>query len=348
MEKLGGIFFCNCILPNNEMECWRHFVLACRVLSSKSITREQIQLGDALLIQFCRRTEHLFGKESITPNMHLHCHLSDCINDYGPLHGFWLYAFERYNGILGSMPNNNRSIEIQLMGRFLWESEVLSSSFPDAFFDEFSPLFPKHKTAGSVADTLSAVSCDSIPLPLAMSPMKCEITFPNHCTRHVLTSNQKHNLVELYTDLNSISRSELEVCDVYMKYSSVLVNGKQLGSHGNRTMSSSIVMVKWDSGLFGNRGTSTCRAARIEFICKHAITVNELSKTNTLVSLSWYKMHPKSEEYGKPTTIWYYDLFEADNIYSLIPIQFIMSRCVSLVDKLDGESVLFVCPCIDF
>ena len=59
-------------------------------------------LGDALLLHFCRRTERIFG----TPNMHMHCHLRSYIKDYGPLHGFWCYSFERYNGILGSMPNN--------------------------------------------------------------------------------------------------------------------------------------------------------------------------------------------------------------------------------------------------
>ena len=144
------------ILPGDILECWRHFVLACRVLSTKCISQDQIKLGDALLIQFCRRTERLFGTAAITPNMHMHCHLSACISDYGPLHGFWLYAFERYNGILGSMPNNNRSIEIQLMGRFLRESEVLSSSFPGGdFADDFLPLFPKHKTTGSVMETLT-------------------------------------------------------------------------------------------------------------------------------------------------------------------------------------------------
>lgn len=337
------------ILPDNEMKCWRYFVQACRVLQSKCITQEQIQLGNTFLIKFCRRTEHLFGKESVTPNMHMHCHLAACISDYGPLHGFWLFAFERYNGILGSMPNNNRSIEVQLMGRFLRESEVLSSSFPCDFFEEFAPLFPEYKTAGSVADTLSG---DSIPVPLTsfVEVPRHEITFPKHFTNRVLTSSQKHNLVELYTELYSISRSALEMCDVYRKYCSVLINGKQLGSHGNRTMSSSVVMVKWDSGLFGDGGSESpnCRAARVEFTCKHVITVNEVSKTVTLVSLSWYKMHPKSGVCGKPATIWYYDLFEPDNIYTLVPIQFIISRCVSLIDKLDGESVLFVCPCVDF
>lgn len=106
------------ILSNDIFECWRHFVLACRILCSRQLNIDQIMLGDALLLRFCRRTERIFGWQCVTPNMHLHCHLRSCIVDYGPLQGFWCYAFERYNGILGSMPNNNRSIEIQLASRF--------------------------------------------------------------------------------------------------------------------------------------------------------------------------------------------------------------------------------------
>ena len=34
----------------------------------------------------------------ITPNMHLHCHLKQSLLDYGPIHNFWLFSFERHNG----------------------------------------------------------------------------------------------------------------------------------------------------------------------------------------------------------------------------------------------------------
>ena len=70
-------------------------------------------------MQFCRRSERLYGPNIVTPNMHMHAHLASCILDYGPIHGFWLFAFERYNGVLGSFPNNNRSIEVQLIERYI-------------------------------------------------------------------------------------------------------------------------------------------------------------------------------------------------------------------------------------
>ena len=70
--------------------------------------------------------------------------------------------------------------------------------------------------------------------------------------------------------------------------------------------------------------------------------------THLLVSVSWFIYHPKNGDFGKPTTVWYYDIFESSGIYDLLPIQFIQGRSISLVDKLDGESVLFVLVCHDY
>jgi hypothetical protein len=60
-----------------------------------------INLADILLLQFCRKVQHLYGNSSITPNMHMHAHLKDIILDYGPVQEFWCFSFERFNGILG-------------------------------------------------------------------------------------------------------------------------------------------------------------------------------------------------------------------------------------------------------
>ena len=67
------------ILPQEHYSCWQAFVLSCYFL---------------------------YGNRAITPNMHLHCHIAECVKDFGPIYGFWLFSFERYNGILGSYPTN--------------------------------------------------------------------------------------------------------------------------------------------------------------------------------------------------------------------------------------------------
>ena len=38
------------------------------------------------------------------------------------LSSFWLFSFERYNGILGDQQTNNFSIEVQLINRFIQDN----------------------------------------------------------------------------------------------------------------------------------------------------------------------------------------------------------------------------------
>ena len=121
-------------------------------MCTKIITVENIKLGDAFLLQFCKRVERLFGKDSITPNMHLHNHLRECIEDFGPVHGFWCYPYERYNGLLGATPNNNRSVEAQFMKRILQENQAFSL-IPQQN-PEIASCFPSMHHTGSVADTM--------------------------------------------------------------------------------------------------------------------------------------------------------------------------------------------------
>ena len=76
------------ILINADMECWKHFVLACRLLCSKEITKESLQLASVLLVKFSQRCEKQYGEDIITPSMHMMCHLHECVLDFGPLHEF--------------------------------------------------------------------------------------------------------------------------------------------------------------------------------------------------------------------------------------------------------------------
>ena len=102
-------------ISDEVLECWRHFVLGCRCILKFNPTKRDVDLADALFLRFCTKFESIFGGERMTPNMHLHCHLKECIVDFGPLRNFWLFSFERYNGILENQKTNNANIEPQLM-----------------------------------------------------------------------------------------------------------------------------------------------------------------------------------------------------------------------------------------
>ena len=69
-------------------------------------------------------------------------HLKDCLIDFGPPHAFWCFVFERCNGILGFLHTNNKSIEIQVMKKFLMGQRlrIMSDSIDAAMKVLLPPL----------------------------------------------------------------------------------------------------------------------------------------------------------------------------------------------------------------
>ena len=113
------------ILPTNDYNCWKLYVKACRLVCSKAISIDAVNKCDENLIAFCACFQQLYGMELCTPNMHLHCHMKECLLDYGPGCSLWLFACERMNGFLGAVPTNHHSIEIQLMRKLCSTQQAL-------------------------------------------------------------------------------------------------------------------------------------------------------------------------------------------------------------------------------
>ena len=71
----------------------------------------------------------------------MHLHLKDSLSDYGPVYAFWCFAFERFNGVLGSYQTNNRQIEPQIMCKLLGERGIHNIPLPQ-MYNPFLQLLP--------------------------------------------------------------------------------------------------------------------------------------------------------------------------------------------------------------
>ena len=107
------------VLWDQHLHYWQSFVLACRLLCKPCITKTDLMLADCKLLHFVKEYEKINGELAVTPNMHLHLHLKECVQNYGSIYGFWLFSFESYNGVLGSYHTNNKTVEIQIMRKFM-------------------------------------------------------------------------------------------------------------------------------------------------------------------------------------------------------------------------------------
>ena len=96
-------------LPAEDYKLWLLFVKACRILTAPVITINSLSEAHSSLMQFCKKFELMYRQQEVTPNMHLHSHLINCVLDYGPVHNVWLFSFERFNGLLGDFKTNQKS-----------------------------------------------------------------------------------------------------------------------------------------------------------------------------------------------------------------------------------------------
>ena len=78
------------IVTDEHIECCRHIVLVCRILSS-CVSKENLIVVDVLFLQFCCRVTRMYGTEVLTSNICLHGHKCECIEDYMPVQGFFLF-----------------------------------------------------------------------------------------------------------------------------------------------------------------------------------------------------------------------------------------------------------------
>ena len=88
-------------LGHKDWKILVNFSQACSILVRRIVTLENLNIAHGHLIELLRLIEINYGKDSITPNLHLSLHLNECCRDYGPLYSFWCFSFERMNGILG-------------------------------------------------------------------------------------------------------------------------------------------------------------------------------------------------------------------------------------------------------
>ena len=345
------------ILADQHLECWRKFVLACRIICSRVITQTDIRMADMLFVEFCRTFERLYGEERVTPNMHLHGHICECVSDFGPIYSFWLFSFERYNGILGGLPSNKRDIETQFFSRFLREVQCLDSQIPENFRDEFSQEF------ASLLDPKDRGSLAQIPLKCLYPVMR-------------LSSRRSKYAVEDWTDLQYVTMKPLpkalamdrldlqylesmykalypqaatiETHVSYRKANFIYIGKEVFGSCSSRTRRSSTVLAYWHSTggdiMLFERMYLRPRPGIVEEYLMHVATIDGDPRVHIIARIKWYLPINNKDYYGNPVEVWSSELYDDSGPSKFMPVQRIKSKFVKLVIRKWGRNVLVVFP----
>lgn len=347
-----SLFALHGIIKDDDLNCWHTYVQACHLLITPMISIEAAERGHSLLMDFCTKFEALYGSNRVTPNMHLHTHLVDCIKDYGPVYSFWLFSFERYNGLLGSFRTNQRSVEVQLMRRFLTDMQIHDLQLPAEHVsrDELNFLLPS--TSGTLREINSLHDKQYFEIALALKTAHFPVELWTYVDIYkmggvtsfdLLPEAERDYLGACYRKMYPGVEYRSGISSAVYKYSQFNLSDEVFGSQGSRSKRSSYILAKW-CGRGTQIETNNLRPACVQYYFKHSVSVDGSFKSHFFAFVEWFKAHDSRHLLGGPTEIWCHDLFEPLGPASFLPVQRIESKFVAAVDKLSEETVLVVMP----
>lgn len=353
------------LLPDNHLEYWRKFVLACKIVCTRSLAKSNVKVAHKLLLSFCESVEKAFGQEAITPNMHLHAHLHKCLNDFGPVYAFWLFSFERENGILGAIPSNNRFVELQLMRKFLKTLHVVDIDCEESVIQNFGPDFKKIVSMidGKDRGTLAEMQMCQYESFFHMSSRNVDFCYFDWSIDAFITKGFSHSTlrnsfvndgdISFLKDLYAVIYANVEtfvVCNTCRSTDSVNFFGNLVGTKKGRSNRSSMITAHWvgENGhisSFENMNLKP-RPGQVEKIILHNVLIEGVSHVHCLARVKWFSPVNESLQnyYGKPIEIWKADVYEDEGPASFIPIQRIKSKFVHAYQNFQGVNGIVVIP----
>ena len=289
----------------------------------------------------------MYGPSIITPNMHLHGHLKECLEDYGPVYNFWLFSYEHYNGIFENFPTSTRSVEIQLMQRFIREFTLSSFCLPESFQADFNSILQSISTPvvqGSLKSTLHGVDYQQGSLQ-DLKDWSCntiEVKKPNSYHLSVFSQHQINEINSLFLTLYPhIPSDKISINSTFRKYSTLQYKGDRYLSYAYRSGSQKNACITLVQHCFD--GTPSVRPVEVNFFVDTSFCHQETISEHILVCVSWLREHPAKTEYGTPLEIWWKDLYQP-NMLSFIPIQCLIGNCAYMDIKHEEQTVLLICP----
>lgn len=266
-------------------------------------------------------------------------HLSQCLLDYGPVHSFWCFPFERYNGLLGAYHTNKKSIETQIMNKFI-KNQLIRAVSPSNNSNELLELLHVQTEAkGSIHDTV--VDNLNVFSLIALATLRvfgsCSYALSDYkeivCTippvnEKVFSNNKYEQLKMIYKQLYR-GKSITHFSQFYHQCRRIKFANEIIGSNNSKE---GVIMAYWpgSGNLLDNIDYTRYQVGIIQFFFKHFISFDNLSgrHEHLFCYVLWKHPHILNNNFGQSTTVTS-TFNEFEDSCCFMPVQRIVCRCAS-------------------
>ena len=337
-------------LTARKFKHWMKLVDACRILLKPSMTFNEVDNAHSYLVDFCKEYETIYGSTKITPNIHAHCHIRECILDYGGVYSTWLFGFERYNGILGSIATNRKgTFERTFTKRFLEQtgaSDYITTFIAPHINDEQKDFFLG--LANNISTTAGATRLNTIESYDTSEYIHNSVsvshatgseslppnTIPNFKTPPTtkLTSTVYDALIEFY----KVAYSD-ENIDHYLRPSLMSPNPvlpyvhifKDVKIHGYkyRSAASQSTRGSYIQALYLEYGNDEPAAypGQVQYYFCHDFRVNGVNKRHTFAFVRWLDRHNGQQKFSAGNVETWKSTYEDFSWQCILPLSRVYS-----------------------
>ncbi len=336
------------VIPPDHLKVWQTFVTACRLICRPVLTMADANQANVLFKQFGTELEQLWGSNAVKPNQHMHCHLAECIDDFGSPYSFWLFPFERYNGDLGGLTTNCQSMEVTYMRKFLEMSAVagLVSSLPR----EQRLLYAPYLKHFSFSPSTVTVGYDELCLAPTRPLSECGKVW--QLTEHISTCKKKRQKTSMLDEDDRVllrqmyqqmyPNNDIQTTDVnefYYDIKKLYIEGTRLCTLGTDPARHCYVMAHWpdEHGLISSELSSQSMGRLNNFI-EHKVRLNGQYVTHILCSVDWKQEFHDSMPSGylSPCKVFRNVTKHRGMPCTYMPIQRIHSICAHSIQRVNG------------
>ena len=334
-----SLFALHGVIGEAHFKCWCLLVQSCHILLQPVISKRQVEQAHTYLVEYCKSFESLYGPEHCTPNMHMCCHIKDCLLDFGPLSAFWCFPYERYNGLLEGMSKSWVSPEKQMFLKFIGMQKIKQLTTLKTTDDDFLATLYK-QVYSSTADYSSfgqTKTSDLIHIQRTQG-FSCSVSTLNAMKSHeYLTPPYKEKcfndaemsyLTEMYKLLYP-TFDKLNISRFYHEYKKCIINGEEYISLHSRSQRSCAIAAKW-RGITGidPYGEAPVRVGQVISFVVHNVILDSdsSSKMHTLARVQWLGDHPCRDHFH-PSLLVCSTVPDNESSASFMPVSRIMCRC---------------------
>ena len=145
-------------------QCIMHLAIAVRWGTSYRTSEHHSQMFEENMVAYLRLLLELYPNIQFRPNHHVALHIGPLLTQFGPVHSWWMFPFERVIGILQKVNTNNK------MGKFTTYNIVLNTTYkPNIYLHTGELEATMLKTFCAGANLKALLQSDRCPSALKMA-----------------------------------------------------------------------------------------------------------------------------------------------------------------------------------